>query len=456
MRKLLLYSICLLGFFSCKKFTEVGSASNQLSSQTVFNSDATATSALLMIYAQMEADGLFYELPVATGLSADELINYAVATDRVDLFTNNLRPDNASVSALWTRFYDMIYKSNAVIEGLNRSTAVSAAVQRRLSGEAFFLRAFCHFYLLQLFGDIPISTSTDYQINARSARAASTEVYQQIESDLLVAIDQLGDSYVNAKNVVTAEKTRPNRAAAQMLLSKVYLYQGKWAAADLMATAVMESPQGYALCSDINQVFLKNSSEAIWQLQATIPGFNSYAGGLFPFEGLPYTVSLQPDLFEHFQAGDWRGANWIKRVIVNGEEYAYPYKYKVGQGESTVTEYTMVFRLAELLLIRAEARGRLGRWEEASDDINKIRTRAQLTAISISNLSELLAELEKQRRWELFAESADRWMDLKRLGRLDSILSVFKAPQWSVTDQLYPIPQSEINRNPRLVQNPGY
>lgn len=448
--------LLVLTSLSCRKFTDPGEPLTQLTSTTVFSSDATATAAQLGIYAQLEGNGLLYDLSVATGLSGDELINYNTLPDRIDLYSNNLRPENSTVALLWNRLFEFIYKANAVIEGVEASTKISAAITKQLKGEALFVRAFCHFYLSQLFGDIPIITSTDYFKNANSKRQNLPLVFQQIEIDLLESINLLSANYVNAANMSTTERTRPNKFAATAMLAKVYLFQEKWSAAESTASIVINLTGQYLLRPDINQVFLKNSTETIWQLQAVVPGSNSYAGALFPFTALPSNVSLTPQLLSSFDAGDLRLASWIKKVTVNGTNYYYAHKYKAGQNSASITEYTMVLRLAELYLIRAEARARQSLFTGANADLNSLRSRANLAPVNLSTLSSVLDEVEQQRRCELFAEAGDRWFDLRRNGRLHSTMGTVKAPNWIITDQLYPIPQIEINRNNLFIQNPGY
>ncbi len=452
----LTFGAALLAIPSCRKFTDPGEPLTQLTSTTVFSSDATATAAQLAIYAQLEGNGFLYELSVATGLSGDEMINYSTLPDRIDLFSNNLRPENSTVGLLWNRSYEFIYKANAVLEGVKASNKVSDPVKKQLQGEALFTRAFCHFYLCQLFGDIPVITSTDYRQNASATRQPASLVYQQIETDLLQSIQLLSANYVNAVNASTTERTRPNRFAATALLARVYLFQEKWAAAELTATSVLNLTSTYSLRPDVNQVFLKNSTEAIWQLQATVAGFNTYAGALFPFTALPSNVSLTPLLLNSFETGDLRLSAWTKRVMVNGTNYFFAYKYKAGQNAASITEYTMVLRLAELYLIRAEARARQSQFAGATADLNVLRSRANLPLVNLSNLPSVLDEVERQRRCELFAEAGDRWIDLRRTGRLHPLMAMAKGTNWVITDQLYPIPQVEINRNNLLVQNPGY
>jgi hypothetical protein len=106
-------------------------------------------------------------------------------------------------------------------------------------------------------------------------------------------------------------------------------------------------------------------------------------------------------------------------------------------------------------LIRAEARARQHNLAGAKPDINMIRSRAGLGINNSPDEASLLLAIEQERRIELFAEWGHRWLDLKRTGRASAVLGLVK-PGWSAEDMLFPIPQSELDKNPFLVQNPGY
>ena len=132
------------------------------------------------------------------------------------------------------------------------------------------------------------------------------------------------------------------------------------------------------------------------------------------------------------------------------------YKYKIGLGAGTSQEYSIVFRMAEQYLIRAEARTMLGDLAGAQADINKIRNRAGLIATSAFSEAELLKAIRQERQVELFTEFGHRFFDLKRWGLLDEILNGIK-PGWNETDRVLPLPEKELLVNPNLQpQNAGY
>lgn len=458
MKKILVFSLFIsaLTLISCKKFLDAKPPKTELTGITIFNNDGTATGALTSIYSQMENDGFIYNLIRQTGLSSDEFVNYDNTTGGIDLAFNNLTPENAITLGTWSSCYKYIYQANAIIEGLDVSTAVTQATKQTLIGEAKFVRAFCYFYLVNLFGDVPIIVSTNYLNNATKARNTKTEVYNFITMELNDAINLLSEAYVNGNNTVSSERVRPNKWAAAALLARVYLYTEKWPEAELEATKVISANSTYEISTNLSTVFLKNSREAIWQLMATAPLRNSYPGSMLILTGTPSTVSLRPELVNSFQNSDNRKQAWINSITIGTESYFYPFKYKVGQNSSTVTEYTMLLRLSEQYLIRAEARARQNIFSGANSDLNTIRSRAGLTSLSLSTSAELVDSINKERKLELFTELGDRWLNLKRTNTANTVLSLVKGNNWNPTDQLYPIPQIEILRNPYLTQNAGY
>jgi hypothetical protein len=160
-------------------------------------------------------------------------------------------------------------------------------------------------------------------------------------------------------------------------------------------------------------------------------------------------------LLNAFEPSDLRKENWVKANVVNNETFYYPYKYKV-RTNTPITEYLVVFRLAEQWLIRAEANARQNKLQSALDDLNIIRKRAGLPDANANTKDELLLAIEGERQKEFFAEWGHRWFDLKRTERANAILAPIKAPNWQPTDVLYPLPFQEIQRNTALIQNEGY
>ncbi len=442
---------------ACKGFVEIDAPKDQIPSEKIYLNDELATSAIRGIYSQMMtsisfASGGVGSVTVLAGRSADDYTDYTTAGG-LQFSTNNLSPTNSELqNGLWQSPYKIIYYANSALEGLEVSTHVTAAVKTQLAAEAKFIRAFCYFYLTNLFGNIPLLLTTDYRVNAAASSTAKEIVYQQIIKDLTEASQELSESYP------TTERVRPNKFAAMALLARTYLYREDWLNAEKFSTAVIEQDKVYKILDDLNQVFLKNSFEAIFQMPSGSNNINTREGQLFILNTAPgaaTNVILNEQLVNDFETSDRRLASWVGKFSNSSGTWHYPFKYKV-KTNTTVTEYSMVLRLAEQYLIRAEARAMLGKYEDAGDDLDVIRKRAGLGKLSFDKAPDLLMAIEKERRHEFFAEWAHRWLDLKRTKRAAAVLGPVKTPNWQDTDVLYPIPASERSKNTNLEQNKDY
>ena len=453
--KVMLVFGLLLLLSSCEDFVDIEPPKTQIVAETVFSNEASATSAITGIYSRMIesgfASGDIVSYTLFGGLSADELTSYS--SNNIEFFDNSLTVDNGSVNGfLWKQPYEYIYSANAVIEGLDNSSGVSEEVKQQLEGEAKFIRAFCFFYLTNLFGDVPLHLTTDYRITSIASRTLQSQVYQQIITDLKDAQSLLTDDYT------TEERVRPNRSVATALLARAYLYTQDWANAEIQASTVITNSGTYVLENDLNNVFLAVSSEAIWQLKPVQPGVNTNEGRSFILTGSPVNeqgVALSNELMNAFETGDNRFNSWVNSFDDGMETFFYPFKYKIEEGDPGI-EYSMVLRLAEQYLIRAEARAQQENIAGAQTDLNRIRNRAGLGNTTANDRPGLLLAIEQERQVELFMEWGHRWLDLKRTNRSDAVLEALKSPNWEPTDTLYPIPQRERESNPNITQNLGY
>jgi hypothetical protein len=429
-------------------------------SESVFEDEATATASLIGIYSQMTnsagfASGGLSSITLLSGRSADDFINYSQGASS-EFAANQLTENNSYVNDyLWKEGYSYIYDANAIMEGVSKSTKLAAPVKQQLIGEAKFLRAFCYFYLVNLFNDVPLITATDYRINSLAARAPSNRIYDQIVEDLSQAKDLLKEDY----SASDGQKTRPNKLAAMALLARVYLFREEWDKAEMESTQVINA--NLNLESDLDRVFLKNSDEAIWQLIPPKGSFATKEGSTFILTEIPAEVSLSTELMKSFEDNDLRKTQWTGSVDIEGSIFDFPLKYKVKYGEEELTEYSMVLRLAEQYLIRSEARAQQNNVTQAVQDLDRLRERAGLPLLEDVNPTigqlDLLRAIAQERRIELFSEWGHRWFDLTRTNQADIILPNKSGSSWQASDVLYPVPLKEIQNNSNLLpQNPGY
>ena len=461
--KIILLIFLIICNLSCEDLVEIDVPNNKLVREQVFNSDETAISAMTGIYNELFqaafSGGSRNSVTVLSALSSDNLQNIStVNLNRMEFQENEIFPDNLDNLDLWASSYNMIYMTNSLLEGLDNSNNISSELGTQLEGEARFIRAFTYFYLINLYGDVPLILTTDYNYNELAARSPKSEIYLQILDDLSLAIDLLSSEYR------AGERIHVNKFVATSLLSRVYLYLEDWDKAEELSTNVINANSTYEILDNINDVFLANSKEAIWQISPIGGGgivTQTNEGGLFiidPFLSFFASLKLNEEFVNIFQADDQRLLSWID---YNSSKDAYfPTKYKIGNSNKfPIEEYSMVLRLAEQYLIRAEARAKQDMLEEAIEDLDIVRQRAGLELISEINptisKTNLLDIIMEERRKELFTEWGHRWFDLKRIEKADEVLGNNNS-LWETTDVLYPIPSEDRKRNPNLTQNPGY
>jgi hypothetical protein len=442
---------CMFVSASCKKFVDLTTPPNAVGNDLAFSDSSTATGVVLGIYAgiannpgnngnNMMVWGLF----TFNAMSADE--GYYLTSTTYDAIKNNQLAAGNQFVSYWSGLYKRIGFCNSTVEGLSAST-LPAPTRNQLMGEAKFMRAWFYFSLVNFFGDVPLVLNSDAISNSLLPRSPVGDVYAQIEKDLTEAKGLLNTTYP------TSDRARANKSVASALLAKVYFYQGKWAQAESEATSVI-SNTSYSLTTNLANVFLNNSNETIWQVSLvntttpqTILGSDWLPSGTTP------NLVFYDTLANTFEANDQRKVNWTKSISYLSKNYLYPFKYKV-KTTTTGNEFPIVFRLGELYLTRGEARAQQNNLNGAQQDINAVRNRAGLGNTTATTKAQLLTAFEHERWVELFTEG-DRWFNLKRLDRAKVILPSIK-PAWKDFQQLYPLPQQDLNASSNLKNNPGY
>ncbi len=463
---------CLLIIFSaaitgCSKMIEIDPPLGETSAESVFRSDATSRSALSGLYSGLGSSQTHsYLATLYLSLAADDMLFRGTAGTYDEYMFNNLDPVlSSSLNTLFGDLYASINRANSIIVGLETNVGTSAAVRKQLIAEAKFIRAYCFFHLVNMFGDVPLVNSTNTPVTAFLPRTPAAQVYEAIIADLTHAKDSLRTDY----SASAGDRTNANRFAAAALLARVYLYTGNMEAAESNASEVIANETLYGLISSASMrggVFVKNNREAILHF---LPFLNNTSG--YTNEGanfLPATYSattiswsLREELWNSFSDNDLRRRNWVQDTTVGGSTFHIPFKYKYRTqalaAAAGVMECPIVLRLSEQFLIRAEARMRKSAPDAtgALSDLNMVHTRAGLDALTITDATALLNEIYSEKQKEFFCELGHRWYDLKRSNRANAVLGALKST-WRATDALFPIPQTARDANPNLSQNPGY
>lgn len=474
----------IIGVASCKKFITIDEPKDSITMPKMFRTDQLAEAALLGIYNSMVhgpakddyaiTPAQAYHRAYAGGLSTYagglcggefvEAYNTRTLADLNKFFSYNY----------WYSAYNVIYLANSVIEGIEGSTSnnLTSRARKQFTAEAKLLRAFSYLYLIQYFGDVPLVLTIDFNMTKQMKRTPSSQVYEYILADLLTAYQELEETYP----ATGQQRIRANKWTAAALLARTHLYLEQYERAAAYATEVINHSDTYQL-EELEDVFLAGSKEAIFQLQQTNGDSelrNATAEGYYflpsPLHEGMARISFSSQFLQVFEKGDLRRQIWIDstyQTIFGGSpsKTFYPAKYKVGRDASELgmpaLENTMVLRLGEQYLIRAEARahGVDGGVQGALDDLNHIRQRAGLPALPVSLSGTALQNaVWQERKVELMAEWGHRWVDLRRAGLANQELSKLPLNQPWLGDYqlLFPIPSEEIKANKNLAQNPGY
>ncbi|MBN2745823.1 MAG: RagB/SusD family nutrient uptake outer membrane protein [Bacteroidales bacterium] len=397
-------------------------------------------------------------------------------TDKKKLDELKWEASDISFQDIWKSRYDGIYRANVAIHYLEQ-LSLDESTKNRLLGEAKFLRALFYFDLVRCFGGVPIVTSM-IDINDNQTinsvifvRKSQQETYQQIEADLLDAIQKLPLK----SEYASTDLGRATKGAAQGLLAKAYLYQQKWSNAAFMAGEVINSNQ-YQLMADVSHVWREigeNGSESLYEVQATLTkGIQSYTDVQGP-RGTPdlgwgfNTPSLS--LVNSFDTNDLRlkaAVMFVPSTLWDGYQtstsWTNPrYNYKAYQSsiaeswngnKSETAKNLRILKFSDIILIKAESELQLGNQSEALGLINSLRFRAGLP----DRNSITLQDIYNERRWEMAMEH-DRWFDLVRTGQAKTAMAADGKTFIEGKHELFPIPSEQIIASGGLLtQNFGY
>ncbi|QBQ41669.1 RagB/SusD family nutrient uptake outer membrane protein [Sphingobacterium psychroaquaticum] len=444
MKKSTLYITLLVTcalFTSCEKWLDVGNPKDAVETKVVFQDVSGLQAAIAGMYNAGNANSIGM-LSLNNGMQADDLSATVAGYDPYK--NNSLVSNDESVGTTWSDLYVGVYRSTAIIEGVPAAPFLET-VKNQAMGEAFFIRALSYFYLVNLYGDVPLVLSTHIEETELAPRTAKETVYKQIVSDLEKAVELLPVEYPAKK------RDRANKWAATALLARVKLYLGDYPEAERLASQVIDQSSTYILSENLNTVFGKNTSvDAIFAFDVSYAGYTTPGLNSVPTPGTVPSIIIHPTLLSLYEEKDARKAAWIGTSA--GYPFMHKYKVRTGVGD----EFDVVLRISEQYFIRAEARVYLNNLSGAAADVNKIRKRAKVDDIAMASKDQALASIADERRRELFGEWSHRWFDLKRTNKVSAVIGALKPEYWQDTDALYPIPRRERQMNFNLTQNEGY
>lgn len=396
---------------------------------------------------------------IAGDFMADHIQFNGTFTDYRELGTKQITPANGAVGALWGGIYSAIYAANFMLEKLPQVSGVPEATRKSILAEARFIRGFANFMGAVTYGDIPQVTTTDPIANRNIPRTAKATILASVLTDYQEALKDLPELGPTANPTVRGAYATKNTARAAM--ARYYLYLRNWTQAEQMATEVIRSG-AYTLEPAYETIVTKDfTQESILEVGYGLtddPGTGNFALNnllvgrreVIPSNQLVLALT-SPESGERIRTIGFDATN------LRGNDNGWTVR-KHGTASEDNNNIVLI-RLAEMYLIRAEARAQLGRLTGANGaiaDLNVLRSRAKASQFTTGSQADVLAAVERERQYELAFEG-HRWYDLVRTGRAQAVMSAF-TPNWDQRYELWPIPQTEIQRNPALQgrQNPGY
>ncbi|MBK9257664.1 MAG: RagB/SusD family nutrient uptake outer membrane protein [Saprospiraceae bacterium] len=353
-----------------------------------------------------------------------------------EALTKTMFATNFIVRTVWSNQYTIINQSNLVLDNLHIIT--DEGEKERVEGEARFLRAFHYFELVRLFGNeqkgvpIRLNAIADFGGDLTIKRNTTSEVYSLILDDINTAISLLPE-----ENGVYA-----NKYAALALLARVQLYLGNYKAAGDAAHEVI-SDSGNSLASTYSNAFNNdaNGPEDIYAMQVTAQSGENQMIQMYASQG------------NGGRGGDISINQSYLDIFDDPNDVRASFYYENERGDLLTNKYinqfgnVPIFRLAEMILIRAESNQRLNTSTGAAplEDINALRERSVATPLTTVNLDDILIERQRELAFEGFAI-----YDIKRTQS-----SVTGLP-YNSPKLVMPIPQSEMDANSLMEQNEGY
>lgn len=428
---------------------------------------------------------------------ADNAYAGTTGAEVVNVENNSLDPSNIDLRRDWDRYLEDIAKANVLVNGveqLHERGLVADADYKHWTAEGRFFRALDMFRMVRMWGSLPVSTKIAEQITYDNVeevyptyyppRSTQEECYRQIIADLEYAAD-------NGPEFDPSDRTVMSRTAAQALLCKVYAekavrdYDKVIAYAEkVRATAGIQLEPDFATLWAYDQTrqdcAKRNTSEGILEVHWTAGAGNwevmmfgrreeaaktnrdqdfTWAKWITPSRDLVKAYEEEGDTLRYHNTVAWYDCTWSNYYPASN--YAFMYKYRSDRSN----QYYL--RLADILLLEAEAYAFKGDVQRSAQLVNLIRTRAKLPALTAARTASPEAMQDavlRERRLELALEG-ERWFDLCRYGKVETVMNGLnlrdsgRLPQRRVFDAnsyLLPIPQQALDQNTNLQQNPGY
>lgn len=399
----------------------------------------------------------------------------------MDIMNSNIYPWNALTD--WTNFYSIINYCNSVIafapDVVKADPTFTPFIYNQFNSEAIFLRSLAYFYLVRIYNEVPYITfpyDSDEQ-DFFPEKTAGSVILDAIKKDLTGILDKIPGEHSNIEQT----RGRATRGAVNALLADISLWNFDYQDC-IKYVEEIEADEKYVLLPSGKwfTVFSEgNTLEGIFELQHD--GTRGQPNNIYTLTNPEsnYLISsnyareiLDPRLSKENIRG-YGSLNPLNNFIwkyVGSEPDPLLRRSSATQSDAN----WVVYRLADLLLMKAEALSQTGRYAEALRLVNEIRDRASMSATSAPLNPQAFEDLILKERAKELAYEGKRWFDLLRLGRrnnyqrkstlIELIIENVPATQKRVLASkltnpngwYLPIYEREIENNPKLKQNPYY
>jgi starch-binding outer membrane protein, SusD/RagB family len=483
---------CSLNYDPISDYSELTFGNETGSSGTKYQTKAEMQQQYDNIYKSIQdaQESWYMDMLVFAETHADNAYSGGTDAELVQLESNKQDGTNKNIERDWTSFLEYIVSANRVICNVDSvpDNTLTDAERKQWKAEASIWRAWVLFDMTRLWGEVPVVTQETPNITATNvkdmypilfpARNSVEDVYKQIISDL-----QYGLQY--APNVDATNKFKLTKSVAKTLLAKVYAEAPARDYAKVIEYCESIKKDGFSLVANYSDLFsvndtktdvnFRNTSESIFEVVYPL-GSGSWVTWMFgidqcdPSSTYNWAKWITPsrDLIQAYEnEGDnvrmneaivWGQPSWS----IHYPSDHYPFMYKTRSKYNSILK----FRLADVLLLEAEAYAAQGNLTSAADLVDQIRVRAKLAKLDASAKSSkdnMVNSVLKERRLELAFEG-QRWFDLVRTGKVYEVMNSLnsrdsgrkKMATFTENSLLMPVPQTQIDSNPNLTQNKGY
>ncbi len=485
---------CSLVYNPVDTYSDVTEGFVEGENEVVFQNKAAVASHMETIYRQIRdrQEHWYLDLLLIADAHADNAYGGTTGAEVVPFENNTVDGGNSVISRDWNSYLVDVSRANRLLENIDEVTDASLTEneRKRYKAEAKIFRAMVYFEMARIWGSVPLITTEAADITAENiedvygdyfpAQSSEEDVYRQIEKDLLEALPDAADNN-------PADKTRFSKSVARALLAKVYAEKPIRDYAKVIQYADELAADGFDLVADFSDLFATNATNTDAKARNTVESI--LEGQFFAGNGNWVTWMFGRDLSNWNNNFTW--AKWVtpSRDLIRAYQTAgdevrfnqsivyyettwsnyypannYPFMYKLRSAFNSIIR----LRYADILLLKAEALIMGGSdLAAAADIVDRVRQRAGLPRLSNSvrsNRDAMVEALLNERRLELAFEG-QRWFDLVRLDKVEEVMNAVHTRDTGRRPLVYPfdansyrlpIPQSAIDQNPNLIQNPGY